>query len=336
MRFVAVILFLVGTFSFGQRSDFNIEFNQADSIALKYKDASLNNLPVLVHNLTTGLNTEAEKFRSIYTWVCSNIENDYGAYQKTVKKRKKLLANPKALTEWNNSFTPKVFEKLLKQRKTACTGYAFLIRELATLADINCQIINGYGRTPTLILDKNSIPNHSWNSVELNGKWYLCDPTWSAGRIILEEDGPRFKPDYFDGYFLADPVIFAKNHLPLKREWCLLEEPPTFQQFLEGPVVYKNAFASNIIPIAPSKMNLKVTKNEKLSFLFSVPETYNCENLTIKLGNGPNGKLYEPSLTREQNLCRLEYSFEKSGLFDMHILADESIIATYVVKVKRK
>jgi len=334
MKFISIVLFLVGAFSFGQRSDFDsISFNKADSIALEHKGASLKNLPVLVHNLTSDLPTEVEKFRSIYTWVCTNIENDYGSYQKTVKKRKKLSDKPEALTEWNDGYTPKVFEKLVTHRKTACTGYAFLIREMAKMADIKCKIVNGYGRTPTLILNENSIPNHSWNSVELNNKWYLCDPTWSAGRIILEDGIPRFEADYFDGYFLADPSLFVKNHYPLEKDWTLVSNNPEFQNFLDGPVVYKGAFKQNVLPIAPREMHLEIVKNESVSFSLNTSEIFENESLSLVLN-----KVYDiqPIVTRNQENYILQHSFEKSGSYDVHIKVEDIVIATYVVKVNRK
>ena len=337
MRFIPIVFFLVGTFSFGQRSDFEyIEFNRADSIALKHRGASLKNLPVLVYNLTADLKTDVEKFRSIYTWVCTNIENDYGAYQKTAKKRKKLFENQNALEEWNDSFTPKVFENLLKHKKTSCTGYAYLVQELTTLADINCEIVNGYGRTPTLILDDKSIPNHSWNAVELNDKWYLCDPTWSAGRIVLEDEGPRFEPDYFDAYFLADPKLFAKNHFPLETGWTLQSERPTFKAFLEGPVVYKEAFELNITPLAPGQMYLEVVKNKQQSFTLNTPNAFENESISLVLNNGGSDRVLQPKVTQNQNDYTLQHAFEKSGQYDVHIKVDDTVIATYVVKVKRK
>lgn len=337
MKFITIVLFLVGTVVYGQRSDFDvISFDKADSIALQNKGASLKNLPVLVHNLTSDLPTEVEKFRSIYTWVCTNIENDYGSYQKTVKKRKKLSDNPEALTEWNTSYIPKVFEKLVEQKKTACTGYAFLIREMAKMADIKCTIVNGYGRTPTLILNNNSIPNHSWNSVELNGKWYLCDPTWSAGRIVLEEDRPRFEADYFDSYFLAEPKLFVRNHYPLEVNSSLLEEPPTFEEFIEGPVVYKEAFSNRIFPTLPTKMHLETLKNEPIFFTLTRLKSLANANISLRLNNGIGSTVISPEIKRSQNEFVLQHTFEKSGKYDVHIKVDEAIIATYVVKVKRK
>lgn len=273
MRTIFLLLLFVGLSCYGQRSDFShINFAKADSIALIHKGESLLNLPVLTHKLTATLTTDVEKFRAIYTWVSTNIENDYSSYLKTRRKRKKLYKDREALLEWNNSFTPKVFQRLLKEKKTACTGYAYLIRELTLLAEINCKIINGYGRTATLNLNSKSLPNHSWNVVELNGKWYFADATWSAGRVMIEEGIPEFQSDYHDGYFLADPALFVKNHYPLKIDWALLSEPISFEQFTKGPIIYKEAFTPNIIPLIPKNMHLEVVKNEPVAFSLQVPK----------------------------------------------------------------
>ncbi|MFK7814461.1 MAG: hypothetical protein AB8B59_18340 [Maribacter sp.] len=337
MKFIPIIVFLIGTFSFGQRSDFDsIEFDKADSIALQHKGSSLKNLPVLVHNLTSDLSTEVEKFRSIYTWVCTNIQNDYSSYLKTRKKRKKLSDNQEALLEWNNSFTPKVFENLLKYKKTACTGYAYLVREMAVLADINCEIVDGFGRTATLALDENSIPNHSWNAVELNGKWYLCDATWSAGHIVVTDGQAKFKQEYYDGYFLADPLLFIKNHFPLKVDWTLISKTSTFKGFMDGPIVYKEAFQLNVIPKLPSQMHLETIKNENVDFSFTSTKNLEDANIVLVLNNGSSSKNIRPNVTHNQEEYILKHTFNKTGNYDVHIKIDDSIMVTYVVRVKRK
>ncbi len=337
MRFAILLLVFFSVASNGQGSGFDaIDFMKADSIAALYKGESLKNLPVLIHKLTANLPTDVEKFRAIYTWVSTNIENDYSSYLTTKKKRKKLANNREAFLEWNTSFTPTVFKRLIKDRKTACTGYAYLIREMALLTGLNCKIVNGYGRTATLFLDKNSAPNHSWNTIELNGKWYLCDATWSAGRVILEEDGPRFQEDYFDGYFLADPNLFAKNHFALEINSSLLSDPPTFEEFIAGPIVYKEAFKTAIIPITPNNMHLEVLKTETIHFSLQVPNDFQSENLSLVMNNGGSDKVVRPKIMRDQNECTVQYTFEKAGLFDVHIKSEDILIATYVVRVKKR
>ncbi len=324
-------------YSYGQQSNFSeIDFKKADSVAQSYKGASLDNLPLLVYDLTGGFTTDVEKFRALYTWVCTNIENDYGAYIRTSNKRKKLSKDREGFLEWNQSFTPKVFEKLLATKKTACTGYAYLIKEMANLSGLQCKIIDGYGRTATLSLNKDSNANHSWNAILLQNKWYLCDATWSAGLIVVEEDGPRFKSQYLDGYFLADPKLFIKNHYPLDGTWALLESIPSFSQFIEGPVVYKEAFSAKIIPTAPHQMQLEIVKNKLVTFEMNAPSLVTKEQLSLLLVHNGATKKIQPEITINNKTYTLKHRFEKVGSFDVHLRYKDAIVATYVVKVKRK
>lgn len=74
-----------------QKSDFNnISFKKADSIAKLDHGVSLENMPLLVYRLTNNLNTEVEKFRAIYMWVCLNIESDHGLSELTLRKRRSI------------------------------------------------------------------------------------------------------------------------------------------------------------------------------------------------------------------------------------------------------
>jgi len=219
-------LFILLLFTFvwqiqAQRSDFKtISFKKADSKASSFKGKELNNLPLLAHNLTYTLETDVERFRAIYSWVCHNIKNDYSLMMKNDSKRRQLNSNPRQLKIWNNSFKKQVFRKLLKEKKTLCTGYAFLVKELSNLVGLECEIVTGYGKTTNSFKDL-KIPNHSWNAVKLNGKWYLSDATWSSG--FINEDY-SFTFNYNNDYFLMAPEVFAKSHKPLNTKWLLFEE----------------------------------------------------------------------------------------------------------------
>ena len=337
MRWITLILFSVSLSSFAQRSDFkDINFKKADSLAYVYQHENLSNLPVLTHNLTANLTTDVEKFRAIYTWVSISIENDYSSYLTTKKKRKKLSENQEALIAWNANYTPKVFENLLKHKKTACTGYAYLIRELAALAGINSKIVDGYGRTATLTLNTKSIPNHSWNAVELNGKWYLCDATWSAGKIIKDNLGTRFEQQYFKDYFLAEPELFIRNHYPLDISMSLVPKPLSFEEFIEGPVIYKEAFSFSTIPVFPKKMNLSLVKNDGISFVISSPYSIETKSLLLLLRKNGIQNSVQPKITRRDSEYIIHYIFNTQGSYDVHLSIENVIIATYVVDVSRK
>ena len=337
MKYTSLVFFLTSAILFSQRADFStIDFSIADRIAERNKGAGLNNLPVLTHDLTSHFSTDVEKFRAIYTWVSTNIENDYRGYQKTRNKRIQLANDQEAFLAWNSGYAPKMFQKMLKDKQTACSGYAYLIREMAELADIECKIVNGFGRTPNVILTAESPPNHAWNAVKLNDKWYLCDATWSAGRIILEDSGPRFEQRYHDGYFLADPELFIKNHYPLEIDLALLPEPPTFEEFAKGPIVYKEAFTHGSLPLAPSKMHIDALKHEVVLFTFSFFNPAKTDAISMLLKNGNSSEKVRPEIAVHQNKYVLKHTFEKLGLYDVHIQVDEEIVATYVVRVKRK
>ncbi|MBX2893897.1 MAG: hypothetical protein KF763_00530 [Cyclobacteriaceae bacterium] len=92
------------------------------------------------------------------------------------------------------------------------------MRELALVVDIECVIVDGYGRTLGSKLKK-GFPNHNWNAVKLNEKWYLCDPTWASGKISAENK--QFVARFNDFYFLTEPSVFGRNHFPLEPKWLL-------------------------------------------------------------------------------------------------------------------
>jgi len=74
-----------------QISDFkNINFKNADNIAFNYRGNDLSNLPELAHNLTHNLTTDVEKFRAIYTWVCTNIKADHDGYIKIIPTKSNI------------------------------------------------------------------------------------------------------------------------------------------------------------------------------------------------------------------------------------------------------
>ena len=334
MKTVLLAALLLSISCFAQQSDFpEIDFKKADSIAQYYTGASLTNLPVLTYNLTASLPTDVEKIRAIYTWIGTNIENDYSSYQKISHKRKRLAKDRQTFLNWNTARTPKVFKALLENKKTACTGYAYLVKEMINLAGFECDIVDGYGRTPTLRLEEDSAPNHSWNRIKINDTWYWCDATWSAGETVILNGEPMFNADYFDGYFLADPALFAKNHFPIEKDITHSANDDAFKTFINAPVVYKEAFLAPIVPVAPERMHHQITKGTAVTFKLKVPYTFN-DDIHLLLNKGGGQKIVTPKNSRKKNEISLAQTFTKKGLYDVHISTKDHLIATYVIKVK--
>jgi transglutaminase/protease-like cytokinesis protein 3 len=192
-----------------QIADFcDTDFSKADSIADLHTAHPLKDLKGLADKLTAPLSTDHEKFRAIYKWVCSNIEGDYNLV--TLNKRKRARLSGSNLTRWNERFSSMVFETLVHEQKTICTGYAYLIRELSVHAGLYCVMVNGHAKPGGLQATGSRNVNHSWNLVQLNDKWYVCDATWSSG--VFNRSTGQFTKKFNDKYFLTDPAVFSLDH----------------------------------------------------------------------------------------------------------------------------
>lgn len=323
--FAICCAFVLGSLtSCGQREDFGaVDFTKVDSIAALYSSHSLSNLNALANKLTQPLNSDVEKFRALYKWVCTNIEFDYSLYQ-TQKKARLKTKSKEEWEQWNKMFTRRTLKSLVEQKRTVCTGYAYLLRELAAHANIRCEMVHGYGRTATSNV-VNGYPNHSWNAVLLNGKWYLCDPTWSSG--AYNASSMRYEKKFEDGYFLASPELFVRNHYPTDTAWMLTKKKISQTDFLNRPLIYANAFKYRIENIFPEKMNIGITKSETML-------TQVTSQFPIKVQMQLNGNTIAHGVSVSSTNQLLSHQFKNKGRYVVHVLADSDPIATYVVSVK--
>ncbi len=318
-----------------QVSDFYpVNFKKADSMAFLCKNETLDNLQELAQKLTKGLNTDVERFRAIYKWTCDNIANDYKLYLKHKRKRKRFKDDSLKLMQWNENLKNIIFKKLRKRQKTICTGYAYVIQQLCKQVNIKCTIINGYGRTSTSSTDDFYSPNHSWNAVRLNGKWYLNDATWSSG--LIDPNTGRFNFQYNNGYFLAQPDFFAKTHYPIDTRWLLLEGGiPTFETFLQGPVIYGKAYKHLASHNAPVQMHDTIKKGDRMHFKYQLQTKIPSDQIRLLIDNGKDINTIKPEfLIDNTNTLSFNHQFEDAGFYDVHFKIADDYIATYTVRVE--
>ncbi|WP_299120114.1 transglutaminase domain-containing protein [uncultured Tenacibaculum sp.] len=314
-----------------QVSDFkNIDFTKADNIAKLNHGENLINLPLLCYKLTHKLNSDVEKFRAIYSWVSNNVKVDYPIYKKVIQNRKKLIKDSISLNLWNKIYKEKVFKTLINKKRTICTGYAYLIKEMANIVDIECRIIDGYGRTVTSNMNSLKIPNHSWNAVNLDGKWYLCDATWSSGYI---DEKRQFIQDYNDGYFLTHPDLFNKNHYPLKKKWQLSSKL-TENSFVEAPIVYGEIFKYKISPLTPVVMKINTNKNIPITFKYKLLNNHFSEKISlICIYNQKEKKLNIYDFKNKDDFISFKYCPTKGGNYDVHLKINNDIVASYIINI---
>lgn len=329
---IAISLLFTFCITKSQVSDFkNINFNKADRNAVINKDAELNNLAKLSYKLTKNLSTDVEKFRAIYFWVANNISSDNRMHTQIINKRTKYKNDSVSLVEWNKSYQEKFYKNLIKRKKTICTGFAYLVKKLANFSGIECEIIDGYGRSVDSNILELEIVNHSWNAVKLNEKWYLCDATWSSGYDL---SGVYIR-EYNNGLFLTEPELFALNHYPLDKKW-LLTNQFTADDFTSRPLLYSAGLKYKIQPISPISMKVEIKKKEIIQFEFRVGETIDLKKISL-IDISTNGikklKIYD--LENKNNIIKFKYIFKRRGINDVHLAIGDDIIATYSVKVNK-
>ena len=306
-------------------------YARADSIAAHYFGASLHNLYLLSHQLTEALPTEEEKFRALYTWVVQNIENDQQQYRRTMRIRARYADDSVGLTTWNARLKKKMLSKLMEDRKTLCTGYAYLLSYMAQQVDIRCEMVEGYARSGQGNVGGQGVVNHHWNAVQLDGRWLLCDPTWSSGIVDV---WPKRVGE--DPYFLLEPRRFVLNHYPVDTPWLLMEKAPSLEQFLNGPIVYHGGQWENMIPHNPGTFVIAQTAGKPVQLQFEQLGAALTETLQWQWVDD-YGKVDErtvPVQTLENGLRQVAYTFRKPGTYMVHLRHEGHYLLSYQVEVR--
>lgn len=319
--------------SFANKNDFrDVDFSIADSIALDLAGYSIKNIPELSGKLTNSLSTDVQKFRAVYRWVCENIENDYFLYAINKQKREKYHGKPDKLKKWNAKLAKKVRKKLINENKTVCTGYAYLVKELAYYAGLKCVIIDGYGRTANSNIGGPGYQNHSWNAVMLDSSWYLCDATWSSGSIDSQKSS--FIKGFDDAYFLADPKVFIQNHYPTDIKWSLLDSTVELRYFLDAPLIYKGAVKNGLIMKKPTTFNNLIEKGNALDLEFTFDGKFQNEDIVMEIIQRSRISKIIPEL-KSNDIGRhsINYTFYDLGEYDVHLKSSDEYLVTVNVKV---
>lgn len=307
------------------------QFHRADSIAKRYQDFPLTNLKALSDSLTMNLSGDLEKYRAIFYWVTHNISNDYYLYAQNKHKRLQHQQNPVKLASWNESLNERMFKKLLKERSTVCTGYAYLVKELAYHAGIKCEIINGFGRTGSVFTKDELVPNHSWNAVQLNGKWYLSDPTWASG--VVSEALKIFIPQFAEGYFLTEPSLFAWSHYPQDSIWLLGAEV-SFESFVQLPIVYHGAFNHHLMPVSPVSLQQDYKKGEPLKITFECGSEVNVADIQVIKSAGSTQQIVSvKSENFHENQIQITLALPHKEKFWIHIRYKGEEVVSYQMRV---
>ena len=223
----------------------NYSFSSIEELQKVLKETALNN----------NLNTEESQAFLVYCWITKNISYYIG---------------PRA------DNTP---IGALKKRITQCSGYSRLFKEVLKIFKIKSVLIHGIGRTYNL--SKIHRENHEWNAIKINGRYYLCEVTWGAGKV----ENNKFIKAYNTFYFCCPPEIFICTHYPSKElnKWMLLDKKITQDEFEN--ILYKDKFFYfyNFTNINPNEGIVKLTNKNNKEIKFENSSQVNKLRLSAKI-----------------------------------------------------
>ncbi len=122
---------------------------------------------------------------------------------------------------------------LLVENRGTCSSVAFTLFNICKSVGIDCVMINGKSR-------EEDGDDHSWNMVNLDGKWYNADLKWDMeqlkeGQFPLKEflkSSKDFAHSNLFDYYLKDyEVTYCTESFPEDRQIQLFSKPTTDKKF---------------------------------------------------------------------------------------------------------
>jgi len=251
--FILIFLLFIG-FHTSAQTDFTEIDNRVANIGFSPKDN-------LSENITLDFKTDLEKVRAIFVWITDNIIYDFELYESDKLKEEFYISEDN------------VIDKTLERKKAICSGYSLLFKKLCNDVNIECKVVNGYSKQWLDSFVSKNVPDHAWNAVKINDKWYLIDATWASKNDFNNERN--------DFWFLTNPEYFVYSHFPKNEKWTLLNNGITKEKFDQLPTITdKSFFEDNIKIIHPTKNTIEVGKNRTFKIILKTNSTY--RNVTLR------------------------------------------------------
>ncbi|OAB79912.1 transglutaminase domain-containing protein [Cochleicola gelatinilyticus] len=222
-RLVLFVLLFVGSFSISFAQD----YERVDATIQLYPE-EFQNAEALSKLISRDFFTSEEKVRAIYSWIIQNVAYDpeeYKQFNFSFKDYRERNTKEEKTRE-------QIIKRTLQKGVAVCEGYALLFEKLCELQGIPNYLVRGDTKAGFQDIGRPFKKSHMWNVATIDGKSYLFDPTWGAGRY----NGTFIKdPSYF--YFKTPPELFFKNHYPDMYEDAFIDEVISKEVFASMPII---------------------------------------------------------------------------------------------------
>lgn len=280
---------------------------------------SLDNLNVatIADTITRNFPDKYDKARAIFYWIANNIALD-----------------PKAIKANDNKKKDPV--DVVQLRKATPIGFALLVQEMCSMANIRCLTVDGYVKNQAEeINNKADEINHSWNVVQLGQspeQWYYIDAAKASGFTDIKMT--TFTKLFTSEYFFADKLLFNLDHFPDNDAWQLGPGPKTLKEFYALPVISNAAYKFGLQKPQPVNGYIKTKIKTTTSFSFIYNNTIPIKNIFLIIGEEKKLLKPEPMNFKDNNgLISFSFQFKKADTYPVRIVADEKELLQYYLEV---
>lgn len=183
-------------------------------------ESNASEIKALANRIVSTQDSDFEKIRKVHDWVADNIWYDYDAF-------------------YSGRDAEVDARKVLKTKRTVCSGYANLTAALLRSLGIPTKVMSGYSlglgtsEKWTDAAISGSQPNHAWNEAYADGRWVILDTTWDSDNRY--EKGSFSNGTGMTGRLYFDPTLefFSTDHRIMPEgEYDRWEREQAFQKAL--------------------------------------------------------------------------------------------------------
>jgi len=316
-KFLATIVFsLLLNFSYAQSHATN--YNEIDAAVTKLGSLDSFNVAIIADTLTRSLPDKQAKARAIFYWVANNISFDLKAMKSNdIRKVDPVI--------------------VIQTRKATPLGYANLIQEMCSMANIRCLTVDGYIKN---YAEEISNPadeiNHTWNVVQLGEspeQWYYVDAAKASG--FTDSKHSKFTKEFVSEYFFADRTLFNLDHYPDNGAWQLGGGPKNLKEFYNLPVFSNAAYIHGLQKPTPANGFIKAKTKNTTTFSFPHKNSVPISSVTLVTGEDKRQEKPLPmNFTDDGSNITFSHQFKKEDTYPVKIIVDGKVLVQYFADVQ--
>ena len=311
------LLFLACLFT-GINTGYAQDYSSVDKFVSEVGRLDSLNVAQVSDTLTRKFADREQKARAIFYWIANNIEPDLHATKSN--DNKKILP-----------------EQVMLSRKTTPLGFATLVQEMMSRANIRCLTVDGYTkRNSGDIGNPPDEPNHAWNVVQLgqsSDQWYYVDAFLATGSIDTRYT--RFIKNFTGEYFFTERSVFNLQHYPDNTAWLFGPGPKSVKEFFNQPVLYPAGVALGIQHIDPLGGTIKTKAKNPVSF--TIRTNGKIEPQQVYMVTGDERKPDAPLPVRfsyTNGTLSFSHQFKRDDEYPARVVVDGNVVLEYYAIVQ--